>query len=60
MAKLFLTLAILCVFGAVMVKGLDLRVLKIFMPHVNTCKAEVKANDGKKEIHFLIKNLNKK
>lgn len=59
MAKLFLTLAVLYVFGAVIVKGLDNPVLPTFLTHLETCKTEVGANEGKKEICFVIKNLNK-
>ena len=60
MAKLFLTLAVLCVFGTVMVEGLDINILKDFVPQINACKAETGAKDGKKkQIHFLINNRNK-
>ncbi|TMW54354.1 hypothetical protein DOY81_000533 [Sarcophaga bullata] len=45
MAKLFLTLAVMCVFGAVMVEGLDTNILQIFLAPLTICKAEVKASD---------------
>ena len=60
MAKLILTLAALCVFGAVMVKGLDKHVLQSFLAHLEICKEDVGANECKKEIYFVITNLNKK
>nr|BAD83398.1 CRLBP homologous protein [Phormia regina] len=47
MAKLFVTLAILCVFGAVLVKGFDKKAaIAAFLAKMDDCKAEVGASDS--------------
>ncbi|TMW51709.1 hypothetical protein DOY81_003201 [Sarcophaga bullata] len=45
MAKLFFTLVILYVFGGVMVKGHRDTILQTVLGHLETCKAEVEADD---------------
>lgn len=48
MAKMFVTLTILCVFGAVLVKGFDKKkAIADFMTRIDECKVEVGAKDSK-------------
>ena len=48
MAKLFVTLATLCIFGGVLVKGFDKKQAMVsLMAKVDECKAEVGAEDSK-------------
>lgn len=47
MAKILLTLTIVCVFGAVLVKGFDKeKAIAGFMAKMDDCKAEVGAKDS--------------
>ncbi|KAM7349265.1 general odorant-binding protein 28a-like [Cochliomyia hominivorax] len=47
MAKLFVTLAVFCIFGAVAVKGFDKQAaIAAFMSKMDDCKSEVGASDS--------------
>ena len=47
MAKFIVTIALLCIFGAVFVKGFDKSAaMAAFITKMDDCKAEVGAKDG--------------